>query len=57
MCETGSRTRGTPVAPPARVFTLRPTRIRGLSFYCAQGGRLPGTLDSVDEELDELDQV
>jgi hypothetical protein len=54
MCETGSRLRGTSVAFPPRVFTLRPTRIRGLSFYRAQGGRPPGTLDSVDEELDEL---
>jgi hypothetical protein len=34
------------------VFRLRPTRIRGLSFYRAPGGRLPDT--TIDDDLDEL---
>jgi len=52
MRESRARTSGTPVAPRARVFRLRPTRIRGLSFYRAPGGRLPDT--TLDDDLDEL---
>src|SRR5712691_1612138 len=52
MRESGERTSGTPVAQRAHVFRLRPTRIRGLSFYRAPGGRLPDT--TIDDDLDEL---
>jgi hypothetical protein len=36
------------------MFRLRPTRIRGLSFYRAPDGRLPGETLDLDDDLDEL---
>ena len=41
---------------PASVFRLRPTRIRGLTFYRAPGGLLTSSVDgvSLDPDADEL---
>lgn len=36
------------------MFRFRPTRIRGLSFYRAPGGRPPDPVDPLGDEIDEL---